>query len=445
MAYSAMIPAWEANDEMAHTANIQYWIIQGDAPPIQMESRFPIPRPPYARKIRWHETHQPPLYYILGALWQQALGIPAFKPAPLPFSEGWHIDAFQLVFSHNYDINQRIQARQLHQLRWLSTALGLCTVLLVYAAGRLAVGRPEVALGSAGFVAFLPKFNVISAVVSNDILVVMLSTLGLVLALAYLRHTATRHRFGRLVAFLMGVAAGAAALAKLNYLPLAPVLFLSIFLTRTRPPRRLVDAILALTGFALVAAWWFLRNLHEHGDLFAETDAAAWLKLSMPSLIEPVPWTDAPRFLYFVPKTFLRSTWYNGGWNQFAAPTIANLMLALLAAVSIVAGIVTFGRGKMATGITLDWRVGLLLSASALGGLAAVLIIAKNTTQAEGRIAYVGIGGFALLTVTGLVDLLVRLSGERLPAAGAALVWPLILLAFNFYVMGCFIIPFRGL
>src|SRR5437867_858743 len=65
--YSLWTPAWEANDEPDHVANVEYFFQHREIIPLRSEF--------------WHETHQPPLYYVLCATWQRFLGIPAFSPA----------------------------------------------------------------------------------------------------------------------------------------------------------------------------------------------------------------------------------------------------------------------------------------------------------------------------------------------------------------------------
>src|SRR5437868_1212863 len=170
LAYAFLIPAWEANDEMDHVANIEYILQQKRSVPLRWQS--------------WHETHQPPFYYWLGAVWQRFLSIPAFTPAELTRTTGpMTAPNLQLAYLHTYTPDQRKAAIALHKLRLLSTLFGLGTVALTYIAALHLTQQGELAASAAGLVAFLPKFTVISASVTNDSLAVMLSSLGLVLAL----------------------------------------------------------------------------------------------------------------------------------------------------------------------------------------------------------------------------------------------------------------------
>ena len=63
--YSLLTRAWEANDELDHATYIEYIVRHGGLPRISA--------------LNGHESHQPPLYYLLAAGWQKLLGIPAFN------------------------------------------------------------------------------------------------------------------------------------------------------------------------------------------------------------------------------------------------------------------------------------------------------------------------------------------------------------------------------
>jgi hypothetical protein len=161
--------------------------------------------------------------------------------------------------------------------------------------------------------------------------------------------------------------------------------------------------------------------------------------------VQPVEWFDRDRYLNFVPNSFLRSAWFAGGWNQFAPPREWNLALAALAGICLAASGLAFVRRRARTGENLDGRVGLILFGFALAGATAVLIIAKSTTQASGRIAYTGLAGFAILAVLGLDELAARLVPLARARPIILAVWPALLLILNVYAFVHFVIPFRGL
>jgi len=432
LAHSLMTPAWEANDEAQHVSYVQHVLERRSLPPLAPESG--------------HEAHQPPLYYALTALWQAALGVPSFRPDPIPREEPIVIvqgrATPELMLSHEYGEEQRTHARYLHLLRLLSVVLGLLTVLLTHVAARLATGRADIALAAAAFVALLPKLNVVSAVVTNDALVIPLSSLALVGTLAYVRTRGCSSVRAAALASGVGLTLGAATLTKLNALPLIPVLLGGLFLARTSLSRRVRDAGLAVAGWFAACGWWFVHNTREYGDPLAREATRAYLDELVPSLIVPVPWFDTERFLYFVPQSLVETSWYNAGWNQLFAPFAFNLVLALVAAVAVFSGLRAFATGPASRLWPLDRRIGLLLGSVLASGLAAVLIIAKDTTQAQGRLMYIGVSAFATIAVLGLADGFGRSDRARL---FALLLFPALLLLLNVYALTQFVLPFRGL
>ena len=102
--------------------------------------------------------------------------------------------------------------------------------------------------------------------------------------------------------------------------------------------------------------------------------------------------------------------WYDGGWNQFIAPFALNLLPTVVAAISGFGVARAFVNGGVHTR-RFD-PVITLLAACSLAGAAAVLILARISMQAEGRIAYVGLSSFAVLArLLGLAELSAVLGG----------------------------------
>jgi hypothetical protein len=430
LAYSLLIPAWEGNDEADHVANAQYIVEHGKFVPLRWQ--------------RWHETHQPPLFYIVAAAWQRALGI-APLTLELPPPQGLPLTGPDphLWFSHVYTPEQRLDALAVHKLRLLSVLFGLGTVVLTYIAGSLVCGQREIAASAAGFVAFLPKFNVVSAVFTNDSLVIMLGSLGLVLTLVYRRipHEKTKATAKMALAICLGMTAGAALITKLNSLPVFAVLLGALLIVRRNVLwAALRDGVIAAMGFLLTAGWWLLMNYRLSGDPLGQKGAFDWLNEVLPGIVSIVPWTDGERFLNFVPRTLFQSIWYDGAWNQFLAPFAFNLVLTCIASVALFGVLKALGQGGLYIKKR-DFSIALLLTCS-LAALAAVFIVAKTSVQAEGRLTYVGLTAFALLSVLGVAEVIGDTAG-RLRRAVA--LWPVVLLVFNLYVFLRFVIPFRAL
>lgn len=431
-AYSILVPAWEANDEAAHVWYVEYIVRHGDIPLIAGGNGT--------------ESHQAPLYYLVESLWQRALHVSDFYPDPQPLPAAsqrtppWSPP--RLMLSHDYTPDQHTHAIYDHELRAVSLLLGLCTLVCTYGIGWTATRNADVALVSTAFVAVLPKFDVISAAVTNDAMVIPLCSLGLLLFLRYLRAPEPAGRQRHVLAALLGLTLGVAALTKSNSLPLVPLFIFGICLVGGPWSRRFVDVIIAAAAFLATSGWWFVRNYHLYGDVLAQHATNAYLQKLIPGLIAPVPWSNTERFLHFVPNSLMDTVWYDGGWNQFQAPSAFSAVLSGLALVSLVGAIIGLVRGG-AFGESRDSRrVGLVLALTVLAGLAAVLAVAKDSTQAEGRVAYVGLSAFAVLVITGTVD-----TFGRSPKVRAALlaVWPLLLTLFNLYVFMRFVFPFRHL
>ncbi len=81
------------------------------------------------------------------------------------------------------------------------------------------------------------------------------------------------------------------------------------------------------------------------------------------------------------------------------------------------------------------------IAGAVLAGIAAVVIIAQTTTQAEGRVGFVGLAGFAVLLVLGTAA---GTAQKRLTRA-AVFAWPAALVAVNIYVFSNYLVPFGGL
>jgi 4-amino-4-deoxy-L-arabinose transferase-like glycosyltransferase len=431
--YSLLTRAWEANDELDHTTYIEYIVAHGALPRISAQNG--------------HESHQPPLYYLLAAAWQKLLGVPAFKPSAVPNPEMLAQSAAGprfLELLHNYTPVQHQDAVYLHELRLLSVIFGLVTVLLSYGCARLVLARSDAALSAALLVALLPKQLVVDSVVTNDSLVITLCALALFLFL--LSEKARREGRGARRRWLMlglGLTLGLAAITKFNSLPLAGLLLFLSALPALRRRGLLADSALACAGAIATSLWWFVRNKVLYGQFLASRATLAYLKAWLPPLVVPVPWTNTGRFLHFVPSQLFRSVWYDGGWNQFDLPKWLNVVLWVLAGLSIAsaATLTRSQRWRLAFRASLSRLALCGVAGSVLAGIAAVLIIAQTTTQAEGRVAFVGLVGFAVLLVAGTQGL----PGHGRVAHAAVFTWPLVLVGANIYVFSNYLVPLRGL
>jgi cell division protein FtsW (lipid II flippase) len=102
----------------------------------------------------------------------------------------------------------------------------------------------------------------------------------------------------------------------------------------------------------------------------------------------------------------------------------------------------SFAAGRTVESMILSRRCGVVLFASVLAGVVALLIVAKETTQAEGRVAYVGLSAFAVLAAFGLSE---ALGPRRWLRILGFVFWPTCFLAYNAYAMLEFVVPLRHL
>lgn len=254
LAFNLSVPLGEASDEVSHYAYIQYLV-----------EHHQLPEPEGAVL---GEAHQPPLYYLMGALLTFWIPQQDFQAIANP---DFQLDDPQ---TPNYLLHPRSEAFPYHDnalawhlVRLLSTVLGAITV---WATWRIAAGffSPDswMPFGAAALVALLPGFLFISGVVNNDNLIITLSALS-VLQITRM----TRRRYNPRDSLVLGLLLGLAILAKLSGLVLwlfnTAMLLWWLFEGRNWKQLALHSAIVVGVAGALVAPW-VLYNLAATGDPF---------------------------------------------------------------------------------------------------------------------------------------------------------------------------------
>ena len=435
LTYTLLTRAFEADDEQAHVNYVEY-VVAHDAIP-------------HIGTANGQESHQPPLYYLLTAGWQNLLGIPAFTPDVV---RAHYADPYipdRLMLSHNYTPTQHQQAVDLHDLRLFSVILGLGTVLLTYAGAKVIRAPESVALAAGLFVALFPRELVVTTAITNDALVIPLCALALVLfLLAERARKASQIGRRRLYVLTMGLILGAAAITKFNSLPLAGVLFVLALAPSIRTHRGaakplhinlniVLDTGIAVLGFLAVSGWWFLRNKHLYGQFLATRASEDYLRFV---LLRPVPWS---RYIVFneLPSIIFYSTWY--GQPNLTLDHWMNYVLAWLGFVCLVVGIVILLRRRSWVARDLTPLSSLAFLGCVASGIVAVLITIKSTSIGDARTAFIGLSAFALILVVATTRLL-EIAHARLRLVGL-MVWPGILLALDLYVVARFLIPLGGL
>jgi 4-amino-4-deoxy-L-arabinose transferase-like glycosyltransferase len=331
VAYGVIAPSFESPDEIGHFFTVKYIADRG---------QLPIPEKDLAREYLYgQEGTQPPLYYLVGAAILRGSGVPSedawayLRVNPHTTCGSPHLTGNKAFLAHD-PVRERFPWQGsilgLHVLRFYSTALGLVTLLGVYAIARLCCPRREgLPLLAVALTALNPQFLFVSAGVNNDNLLVALCTWGLYAILRYIRYEPTY-----LNSALAGVLIGLAVLTKIGGLLLLPLAALAILLGTWYRVHRAVDSqsshrrdlrvtfgrwplmlshLLLLAGAALlIASWWYLRNallyhdpmlIEHHLDIVSRRDPTpiAHILYEMPSIfysywgrftcdISPGPW-----------------------------------------------------------------------------------------------------------------------------------------------------------
>ncbi len=274
--YGRINPLFEAPDEHHHFFTVLY---------VAENGRLPTADP--ADDWLRQEAAQPPLYYLLGSLFVRGASSAAAQAHIWPNPHAALGDASALTNLNRFVHPQPAPdyARFAYRLRLLSTLLGLGTLLCIYGGGRqLWPHQPDIALLSAGLVAFLPQFNFLHSAISNDVLVIFLAS-AVLWQLVRLWQTAVT--YPRLL--LLGLTIGLAMLTKNagTLLLLYALGFLMVnnhwSLANGQPPtlRQLLamdkwrstigNWLLVLLPALLVGGWLWWRNWQLYGDVTATT------------------------------------------------------------------------------------------------------------------------------------------------------------------------------
>ncbi|MER3400363.1 MAG: hypothetical protein C4313_04390 [Thermoflexus sp.] len=308
--YSLTVPLFEAPDEFAHMAYGRH---------LARRQGLPVVRP--GSDAPWQqEGVQPPLYYAGLAVLARLIGwIPEdleafYRLHPLASDDPGREAGRNRVFHGEEAVFPASPTlRLLYLWRGLSVLLGAGVVGAAMAGARRMFRRPALAFEVGLFIATLPGFLFISAVVNNDAMVNATAALVLLLLIWIGREGLSTGR-----AAALGVALGLAALSKLSGLLLVPpaAALVVILGWRRRRFRKGLVALAAMLGTGLACSgWWFYRNLLLYGTPFP----MPLLGIHPGSLGDPLrtlaalstPWEKDP---WGALGALLRSFWGAFGW-----------------------------------------------------------------------------------------------------------------------------------
>ncbi len=261
--YLYAAPNFEASDTVQHVGMIKWIAERGELPRQSADHEH----------LYGQEASQPPLYYLLMAGVWRAFDTSDFdaRYLPSPFTvigETLSLGNRNLViYKQVYPPDLRGSSLALYAIRLLGLGMGAVAVGAVYQSARTALpGRRSLWLLAGALTAFNPQFLFISASVSNDNLINMLAALIIWQTLLMLRDGFERRR-----SLILALLIALAALTKLSGLVVGAVSGLAAcwVLLRWRDWRGfwlLVGAVLLC--FAVIALWWYLRNLRLYGEIF---------------------------------------------------------------------------------------------------------------------------------------------------------------------------------
>ncbi|MFN2107186.1 MAG: DUF2142 domain-containing protein [Candidatus Promineifilaceae bacterium] len=280
--YGVINPLFEAPDEHWHYFTAQYIAENGRLPYVASGADYD----------EWlsQEAAQPPLYYLIGALLTSPIDTLAARDVVWQNKFASVGDASALIninrFVHAGNEKWPWQGYTLaaHILRWLSTLLGLGTLVCIYLAGRLLWPRHSYrALLATAMVAFLPQYNFLHASVSNDPLIIFLVSAALLQLIRLWQSGISRARL-----LLLGLTIGLAALSKnagISLLIYATGVLVLLAIRgqadsteRAAPenPETLsgwrmlgATAVWVVLPAVLLAGWLWIRNAGLYGDFTA--------------------------------------------------------------------------------------------------------------------------------------------------------------------------------
>jgi 4-amino-4-deoxy-L-arabinose transferase-like glycosyltransferase len=390
--YALNTPPWQAPDEPAHYNYVAQVAKSGCCPVLApgdwdqaaLGDLVSAGFPPGADVSRLqYEDHQPPLFYVIGSL------------------------AFTL------------SGGSLLVLRLLSLAFGAGAVIASYVAvARVFPRLPQLALGAAAFVAFLPQFIAISASANNDSLAVLVVSMLAVVAMTYLGNPTWLDPQGavqpydessRPHAAALGGFTGVAFLTKLTiYLPAAVIAGLAILLRwriEKRSPGWLAQQIGWSAGMALAFGLpWWVRDVTVYGwpDIvgLGRHDAVV---VGQPRTAELLSRVGTAEYVREYASTVYHSTLGQFGWMGVPMPPPFYLGIGLFLIFALAGLIVLAARRRAGPGLCPPQRAALWILA---GLMAATLfgLVDYNLTfvQFQGRYLFPMLIPLALGVAAGL-------------------------------------------
>lgn len=372
--YAFYTPPWQVPDEPAHYNYIAQVASSGCCPVIE-----------------------PGDYDQDYLSWLTSNGFPESADLSALEYEDWQPPTYYLIAAPIYALGNG----SLLALRLLSTVVGAVVVVLAYLTiSQLLPEHPQLALGTAMVVAFLPQHVAMMAGVNNDSLSELVVGLTLLALMFYLGDS--KHRPHPV---LLGGLVGLAFLTKISAYFSAILVGMAIlwrWRSEKQPMRWLATQILWSAGIALALGMlWWVRNV----IVYRWPDFLAWQAHSLVVVDQPrtSDWVAESGFLTHLRlllTTTFHSFWGQFGWMGVPMPNHVYMALSVFC-YWVIAGLflMRWQRCKLA-----PWQRAGLGVLGALMLLTTIGYIFYNWTfvQSQGRYFFPALTAFGLITSGGI-------------------------------------------
>lgn len=394
-AYSLITPPFETPDEVYHYAFARH-LSQGNWLPVQSKDT----------SGPWeHEGSQPPLYYMLSGWLTSWIDQSDFAALAVR-NQRANIGDPQFPGNKNFMLYSGA-ARPLtgsnlalHLGRWLSVALGACTLWLIYLTARLAFARnQQAALLAMALAAGVPQFAFISGAFTNDTLIITLSA-ATIFHLARLVVRENRSPIRQWEWIVLGVLLGLAALSKLQGLGLVLLAGgVVLYIGWQRSSWRLL--IGAFLGIALpaiaIAGWWYARNFLLYGD-WTGTSTLFTMSGTRPEPLKLASWWLEFRGVRY-------SFWGLFGWFNILLPDWVYWLLdavTLLGLAGALIALLWVARRASDERDRSTLRVRWLLASWLILSLVLMVLLMLRATASQGRLLFPALGALSILITLGM-------------------------------------------
>jgi hypothetical protein len=420
--YSFAVPIYEAQDEKAHFEFIRF---------IAKEARLPDFRNSKDAKAAGVESIQTPFYYIVQGTMLRMLGRSnidfEFEKNPL---RGKSMPA---IYYHNKEgegFPYQGKYRTFHLLRFTNIVAGILILLIIYKTALLILPA-ETCLPAAatGFVALIPQFTYVCAMISNDAFSILFASLALYFTLRFILSPSASPK---LVA-LMSASIAFGVLSKQMALYLIPVCYVAVLVKGDF--REKAKNVLAMTIILLLlAGWFYARNWLLFGDVLnlkTQMQEFSFLLVERKTLSQffvvyfPV---------YFVPR-FIKSFWGSFGYTTVWVGWTTYLFYNVIAGAGLISCILGMLDSSFRNGLSKEQKIGLaLLLFAAAMLMAEIMSLNFSFSQPQGRYSFSCLVCLAIFWALGM-ERLVR--GKQRHRNLFYLFLVLLFVSMNLHALGC--------